>query len=654
MLKVIPYHGNPEAKVYGIVGATIGTDEGKEYVKLHGDMLNVGWEEIVVPSPTPTPTPTPTVTPTMTPTITPTPSVTPTITPTKTVTPTPSRSVNSTTTTTTAGPTTTTTSGPTTTTTSGPTTTTTTTTTTTPPPGVPYTQVQVNSEISPSPYLIHASGWANGCTYVSHVIEGRTHATDINLGSWVNLGGSQVMTGEDSYISDGTVLTMTGQPAPYYYQVRSVYGTSCGTVVDTGAIGYYNPTTTTSTTTTTTTTTTTAAPLYTIGLNIGTGGTALTVSGVGSAPGSYNNISPGTYTLSSTADTGYSWSGYSVTCGYVNTAAQITTVTITGNGSITGLWTAGTTTTSAPGTYYLSTPSSPGSLKGPNGEDGGGGLGTAGSYTAGSTVNVTMTPNSNSDGTLSFDGEGVVAGPGPNSATVGILMNANRVASATWDWRRVTYTVGLAGNGGGSVSSGGIVPKGSTPTVVATVPPGSVFAGWSGNNGVSFGDSMNPITSTSALGDGTTNITATINLATTTTTEEVTTTTEEGTTTTAEVTTTTEEPTTTTTEEVTTTTEEVTTTTEEVTTTTEEPTTTTTEEVTTTTEEPPPPSCHYQTISRDLEGCVNATWTACGGGGGSIDSCDEFQPSAVATVVCVQDGTLVVNVGSAAQGSTCP
>jgi hypothetical protein len=78
----IPYHGNPNSRVFGIIGSTISTDEGKTYIKKNKDTLNEGWVEYIEPSPTPTNTPTVSITPSITPTLTKTPTRTPTITPT--------------------------------------------------------------------------------------------------------------------------------------------------------------------------------------------------------------------------------------------------------------------------------------------------------------------------------------------------------------------------------------------------------------------------------------------------------------------------------------------------------------------------------------------------------------------------------------------
>ena len=78
----IPYHGNPNSRVFGIIGSTISTDEGKTYIKKTKDTLNDGWVEYIEPSPTPTLTPTVSITPSITPTITNTPTRTATNTPT--------------------------------------------------------------------------------------------------------------------------------------------------------------------------------------------------------------------------------------------------------------------------------------------------------------------------------------------------------------------------------------------------------------------------------------------------------------------------------------------------------------------------------------------------------------------------------------------
>jgi hypothetical protein len=96
MRRSIPPRGNPERSVFGILGATLGADDGNFYTKTQNDSRNIGWEYVgndnttFTPTPTPpvsnTPTPTPTLT--NTPTYTTTPTKTPTQTPTQTKTPT--------------------------------------------------------------------------------------------------------------------------------------------------------------------------------------------------------------------------------------------------------------------------------------------------------------------------------------------------------------------------------------------------------------------------------------------------------------------------------------------------------------------------------------------------------------------------------------
>lgn len=79
----ITVHGSPQRSVFGLIGSTVSTDEGKAYVKTEHNSKNVGWKQIVIP-PTPsvtvTPTPTKTVFPARSPRISPTPTQTPTIT----------------------------------------------------------------------------------------------------------------------------------------------------------------------------------------------------------------------------------------------------------------------------------------------------------------------------------------------------------------------------------------------------------------------------------------------------------------------------------------------------------------------------------------------------------------------------------------------
>ena len=96
MRRSIPPRGNPEKSVFGVIGSTLGSDDGNFYIKYKDDTRNIGWTYIgqdnttVLPTPTPTPTPASSqpVTPTGTPTNTPTPTVTRTVTPTISVTPT--------------------------------------------------------------------------------------------------------------------------------------------------------------------------------------------------------------------------------------------------------------------------------------------------------------------------------------------------------------------------------------------------------------------------------------------------------------------------------------------------------------------------------------------------------------------------------------
>lgn len=86
----ISTHGDPNGKVFGIVGEINENDTGDLYVKSgsQSDTLNVGWTKIMVPSHTPTISITPTRTPTRTPIVTrqlsPGSSFTPTPTPTPT------------------------------------------------------------------------------------------------------------------------------------------------------------------------------------------------------------------------------------------------------------------------------------------------------------------------------------------------------------------------------------------------------------------------------------------------------------------------------------------------------------------------------------------------------------------------------------------
>jgi hypothetical protein len=89
MSKYIRPYGNPNGNVFGKLGETLYTDDGKIYYKADNDATNIGWVQTypVVPIITPTATPLPTITPIPV-YITPTPTPTPTA-PVPTPTPTP-------------------------------------------------------------------------------------------------------------------------------------------------------------------------------------------------------------------------------------------------------------------------------------------------------------------------------------------------------------------------------------------------------------------------------------------------------------------------------------------------------------------------------------------------------------------------------------
>lgn len=58
MSNTISSYGTPTGSVFGKLGETIGTSEGKAYYKRDYDTLNIGWGDPLVPTPLPTPTPT--------------------------------------------------------------------------------------------------------------------------------------------------------------------------------------------------------------------------------------------------------------------------------------------------------------------------------------------------------------------------------------------------------------------------------------------------------------------------------------------------------------------------------------------------------------------------------------------------------------------
>lgn len=44
MISTLPAHGNPEQQVYGLIGSSINTDEGRIYMKTEHEARNVGWK----------------------------------------------------------------------------------------------------------------------------------------------------------------------------------------------------------------------------------------------------------------------------------------------------------------------------------------------------------------------------------------------------------------------------------------------------------------------------------------------------------------------------------------------------------------------------------------------------------------------------------
>jgi hypothetical protein len=55
MISTLPSHGNPEQQVYGLVGSSIGTDEGTLYIKAEHEARNVGWQASNSENPAPSP-----------------------------------------------------------------------------------------------------------------------------------------------------------------------------------------------------------------------------------------------------------------------------------------------------------------------------------------------------------------------------------------------------------------------------------------------------------------------------------------------------------------------------------------------------------------------------------------------------------------------
>lgn len=214
----ISTHGDPNGKVFGIIGETNINDDGDLYVRSgsQSDTLNIGWTKILIPSPTPTTSVTPSITPTRTPIVTkpsggggPTPTPTPTPTLTKTQYPIYTRTPSSTPTSTpTVTPTLTESQTPTPTIDTTPTSTPTSTPTNTPTPSITPTKTS---------YILSILIIGNGTTWPYNVA-----SIDIPYGTTVSIDADP--DPNNDYLSFGISPEITDAVASSTYYVDGLYG----------------------------------------------------------------------------------------------------------------------------------------------------------------------------------------------------------------------------------------------------------------------------------------------------------------------------------------------------------------------------------------------------------------------------------------------
>lgn len=110
---------------------------------------------------------------------------------------------------------------------------------------------------------------------------------------------------------------------------------------------------------------------------------------------------------------------------------------------------------------------------------------SAGSYSKGTALSVSGTPDSNSDVAItdSVSSAGISGGPA-STATDSFVLNQNRTVTITWTWRQVVWqTTSNTGGTTNQTSQSGPIPKQTIVTLIATPSPGYQLSGWSGPNG---------------------------------------------------------------------------------------------------------------------------------------------------------------------------
>jgi uncharacterized repeat protein (TIGR02543 family) len=180
--------------------------------------------------------------------------------------------------------------------------------------------------------------------------------------------------------------------------------------------------------------------------------TAVAPAAGGSVSGSGTYAYGSTASFTATPATGYSFTGFS---GAITSATNPSTLTVTGNATVTANYTINsyTLTTSTTGT-------------------GTGSVSGGGTYTYGTNASATATPAAGS----TFTGWTNAATGTANPAS--IAMTANKTLTATFTLN--TYAVSTSVVGTGSVTGAGTYNYGATATLTATPGTGYAFAGWSG------------------------------------------------------------------------------------------------------------------------------------------------------------------------------